>query len=233
MSGNKQESLTILQSSASLQRPEDLSAFNEFFHQRAKEVKNTATPPEHIESKGGYPYASYGYMLEQMDILHPLRAETFALEPTFIKEPLCFITAIEIRDLVTGEVRCGVGLQAVPAYDKESKDPKPMKVVRELLENSAKGSLTKAQRHAFSNFGICADLYESNLDEITEAQERDFETLRAKATEIGGEKVLAWFQKVEDGWRTQRGTTAEEYLKKCWTTLNSVIDSRKAQQETK
>lgn len=232
MPGNKQESLTILQSSASLQKVEDIAGFNKFFHDRAKEVKNTVTPKEHIESKGGYPFASYGYMLEQMDILHPLRAETFALPPTFLLEPLCFMTAIEVKDLVTGETRCGVGLHPVPAYDKESRDPKPMKVVRELLANSAKASLTQAQRHAYSNFGICADLYESNLDEITEAQERDFETFSEKVKEVGGEKVLAWFEKVKEGWSTQRGTTAEEYMKDCWAKLNSVIESRKAK-ETK
>jgi hypothetical protein len=232
---NSSEQLSRLGDFTSLGQLEE---FKRQMYEHNRTVKQTATPPEKIEMKGGFPFATWDYMLDEMDKSHPLRQETFVSSPELLKEPMVFITSVMVRDIVTGESRIGVDAHPIPAYDAGSEQMKSMKTVRELIGNAAKASVTKALRHAYSNFGISADLYGSMVDEpLSQEQIKIWEEwdvlMRGYLESHPHPQLEGYWNENAKRWKEQTLQSAPAFLKAIEPVINRLIETMKKDESTK
>lgn len=211
-----------------------LDEIKKLFTEQAEKQKQKSTPRERIGKVGKYDYAKWDYMLEEMDRLHPLRSETFACPPTFIKESVAFMVAVEVKDLLTNEVRIGGDIHTVAISEAGTKDLKDDFKIRELLGNAFKAAITEAQRHAYSNFGIAADLYGSMTEQKpNQEQQAEFAFLMAKLETLAGVatpelsiKIRDYRMKCASTWITQYAHTADKFLESIKETISSQIEGK-------
>ena len=196
---------------------EDLEELKKKLYQQVKRLKEKFTPKDQIEKKGGFEFASWSYMLDEMDKNHPLRRETFVTPPTIERKSMTYSCAVMVEDLITHETRIGFDIHPIVAFDKESDRMKDPKTVRELLGNAGKASVTKALRHAYSNFGVSSDLYGSMVkEEVTDEQSARFFSLAEIMTQyfVGAvnPKLSAWWDAQVKAWSTQSKLSADKFL---------------------
>jgi len=186
---------------------------------RASEVKSIKTPASQIQEKGDFPYAKWSYMLEQMDKLHPMRAEIITHEELLTGGqngmPWVWNVSVRVTDLLTGEARSGSDCHPIVIYEERSDVLKPPKSIRELIGNAKKGCLTKALRNAYSNFGICADLYQSKPDDPpTELQQSKMQELDSQMKTMQVSSHAEWWAGVMGKWKEMTADTADAYFNK-------------------
>ena len=196
-------------------------------YERAKAERSKKTPPKQIKQKGGYNYAEFAYMLDEMDRLHPLRSEIITSDE-FNEKYLIYNVRVQVTDITTGESRAGVDTHAVVAYNAKSdggglKDPSTF---RELMGNAHKAALTKALRNAYSNFGVAADLYQTFLaEESTKVQKErfyEFDKFIDEKVIPNSERAQMWWKQIRQEWEQQDETTADMYLDSLQPTITKL-----------
>ena len=213
-----------------------LEEFRKAMYELNRTVKQTPTPKDEIEMKGGYPFASWKYMLDEMDKHHPLRQESFVQPPELLKEPMVFICSVMVKDITTGESRIGVDAHPIPAFDQGSTQMKDMKTVRELIGNAAKASVTKALRNAYSNFGVAGDLYKSSMeDEVSPEQQATWEEWNALM--VGylqnnpHPQLERYWAENTKRWKDQTLQSAVQFLKDIEPTITKLKNSMNTSKE--
>ena len=196
-----------------------------FFYEQLAKQKSIRTPKDVIEEKGEFPYAAWWYMLEEIDNSHPRRAETFAFPPQVILHNfMTVVVGVQVVDIETGECRIGIDANPVQAWEKGSDKEKSAKSIANLIGNTTKGALTKALRNAYSNFGVCADLYQSMTQEKpTEEQVALWNSLdELFTTEFKGKSDTydKWWKDNTEAWGKQLKETADLFLSPLKSTLD-------------
>jgi hypothetical protein len=191
----------------------------ELLYRRKREERQKETPKKHIQMKGGFPFAEYAYMLDEMDKMHPLRSEIVISAGTFFNEKyLIYHVAVQVTDLITGESRPGTDAHPVVAYEAgRDGDQKPIQTIRELMGNAYKAALTKALRNAYSNFGVSSDLYQTQLAEEPnkEQKERFWEWdkfMDEKVLPTAPDNWKEWWETIRKEWDLQTLDSATDYL---------------------
>jgi hypothetical protein len=197
-------------------------------YERAKEQRSKKTPPKYIKNKGGYDYAEFAYMLDEMDKAHPIRSEIITTDE-FNEKYLVYRVAVRVTDLASGEARSGVDSHPIVAYDAKSEggSQKDIPTIRELMGNAYKAALSKALRNAYSNFGVSADLYQTFLDdEPTKEQNHKFwewdKFIDEKVATRSASLKEWWLGQICKEWDLQTKQTADQYLKSLEDTMNNL-----------
>jgi hypothetical protein len=199
-------------------------------YERLKSVKSIKTPASQVKMKGDFPYAEYSYMLDQFEQQHPLYA--FKIEPsgTFFNEKyLIYHVAVHLVDLATGESRAGVGSHPVLAYEAAAKGGAMKEIgwIRQQMSNAYKSALTEAQRNAMSNWGICGDLYGTEmLEPLTEEQKAKMN----EGSRIVGEHsetfktttYVGWWAQTLEASKTQTKESFDKFYEQIFPTLNKL-----------
>jgi len=143
----------------------------------ASESYRKATPKDVIKEKDGFSYAEFSYMLHEFRKLHP-NTTIQVITDRFNEKYLAFECTIVITDNITHESQSGTCVHPVPAFNQGTDNIKTIKQIQNLLSNAKKSALTGAMRHCFSNFGICSDLYDTEIiEEVTDQQKERFLSL--------------------------------------------------------
>ena len=205
-------------------------------YERLKKAKDVKTPASQIKTKGEFPYAEYSYMLDQFEKEHPLYV--FKIEPsgTFFNEKyLIYHVAVHLIDLATGETRAGVGSHPVLAYEAAAKGGamKEISWIRQQMSNAYKSALTEAQRNAMSNWGICADLYGTQMSEPpTEDQVKQFNSYDELMKEVHAltQTYDEWWNQTKEAFKTQTKDSFQAFVQSIeptLTKLNNRLQERK------
>jgi hypothetical protein len=211
---------------------EDISDFKkvqERFKQLINVVQSVKTPKEYIKKRDdGFDYPEFSYMLEQMNIYHPLREENTDF---IINEKAGVVVAVtKIRDLITGELRTGVDAHRI-TIKKEARGKVSINPTSDIVDigNDYKSASQEALRNAYSRFGICADVYKRILTtKPTPEQSSRFykiidivlDRITKSPDEDKKKKIMNWQDSIVEQWKKCTNLNADEYLDKLELIIN-------------
>jgi len=201
---------------------ESFNAFRERLYGIVTELKKKETPRKHVKKRGdGFDYPDFAYMVEEMDKFHPNRKEEFAFQPQIIGRNAILVGVI-VSDNITHEIR--VGIDAHRLTFKKGEEKNPDNVID--IGNDAKSALTEALRNAYSRFGVCADVYNKQLQvgpspENIKSLESMYQSIKQYTTVHP--HLKKWWNQVVEDFDTQTPKTVEEFLSSIQTQVNTII----------
>ena len=214
----------------------NLSSLREKLKEIVSQAKKLSTPKSYVKKRtDGFNYPDFAYMVEQMDTFHPLRSEDVNIitDESMINKLGVIVSIAKIEDLVTGEMRTGVDAHRITF--QKGRDKGIDSVVD--IGNDCKSAVTESLRNAYSRFGICADVYQKQLNEsTTPAQARVFIDLCLLVESLdGGNDVNYWLQQWKEKWGGQYKHTADEFISKFQEQINQLkekINARTKQSQS-
>lgn len=173
---------------------ETLSRMLNVYNRRAFEK---GTPEEKIKKKEiagkKFNYIEYSYMNKLFVDLYP--KTTMRIVNQF---ELCgwFICCVEITDLVSGQVKPGIG----GAKLQVKKDQPPAYNTMVDVDKNVKAALTNALKDAYRRFGIASDVYSFDEEEITEELQAKFDELVKDLSAVQKVKLYEEWKEMKVGY---------------------------------